>query len=98
MTFVVRAALQRPSTFVVMSLLIGSARTRFDHHHTSRYFPAINIPVGSVITYIGFAGTFPGTYYLWAFVHYQAILMGIGSALGMKRAHNCTSEARSFRR
>jgi hypothetical protein len=27
-----------------------SARTRFDHHHTSRYFPAINIPVVNVIS------------------------------------------------
>jgi hypothetical protein len=27
-----------------------SARPRFDHHHTSRYFPAINIPVVNVIS------------------------------------------------
>jgi hypothetical protein len=75
-----------------------SARTRFDHHHTSRHFSAINISVVNVISTTDFAGTFPGTYCLWAVVRYWAIVMGTGSALGMTRAQTHTSEARSFRR
>jgi hypothetical protein len=37
-----------------------SARTRFDHHHTSRYFPAINIPVVNVISTTISRGRFQG--------------------------------------
>ena len=37
-----------------------SARTRFDHHHTSRYFPAINIPVVNVISTTISRGRCPG--------------------------------------
>jgi hypothetical protein len=54
-----------------------SARTRFDNHHTSRYFPASNVPLVND-QYNDFAGTLPGTYYLWAVVHYSAIVTRTG--------------------
>jgi hypothetical protein len=46
----------RPGCATASVLICGdvapdrSARTRFDHHHTSRYFPAINTPVVNVIS------------------------------------------------
>jgi hypothetical protein len=42
----------RPDCATAPVLICGDVapdRTRFDHHHTSRYFPAINIPVVNVI-------------------------------------------------
>src|SRR5260370_37746758 len=68
-----------------MSLLIAYS----DAVRSPPYLPIFSsdqYSVVTIITYNGFAGTFPGTYYLCAVVHYSPIVMGTGSALGMKRA------------
>ena len=56
----------RPSCATAPVLICGdvapgrSARTRFDHHLTSRYFPAINITVVNVISTTISRGRFQG--------------------------------------
>ena len=84
MTFLGRAALQRRYTFVIMSPLIallgrGSITTRSPDIFQRSIFR------GQHHQYKGFAGTFPGTHYLRAVLHYSPIVMGTGSSLGMKR-------------
>jgi hypothetical protein len=56
MTFLVRATLQRPYTFAVISLLIALLGLGSIATIPPDIFPAINIPVASVITHNGFGG------------------------------------------